>query len=145
MWVAARAVEQQQLGTQPGDEPPRLGLGMKAPSLYEHFPRKDALEAMLISIGFEERAALFQAALENLPSRWWRWVGRTARVRPAEPTALPSDVRPPLNRSLLVAGSEEAAAAPSLEAAGGWMPPAAWPAQCPAPRRGEPSSVGRLF
>ena len=40
-------------------------LGMKAPSLYKHFASKQALEATLISIGFEEQAQAFQAALNS--------------------------------------------------------------------------------
>ena len=32
-------------------------LGMKAPSLYKHFPDKESLELELIIVGFEESAA----------------------------------------------------------------------------------------
>src|SRR5690348_16944125 len=38
-------------------------LGIRAPSIYKHFPNKEALEAAMISDGFEEQAELFEAAL----------------------------------------------------------------------------------
>lgn len=39
------------------------GLGIKAPSLYKHFPSKEALEAGLIAIGFEQAARSFEEAI----------------------------------------------------------------------------------
>ena len=33
-------------------------LGIRAPSLYKHFPNREALEAALISIGFQAQARL---------------------------------------------------------------------------------------
>ena len=42
-------------------------LGMKAPSLYKHFPDKESLELELIVLGFEESAAAFEAALASKP------------------------------------------------------------------------------
>ena len=42
-------------------------LGMKAPSLYKHFPDKESLELELIILGFEESAAAFEAALATQP------------------------------------------------------------------------------
>ena len=43
----------------------RIGeaLGMRAPSLYKHFPDKAALEAGIISIAFEEQAEAFERAV----------------------------------------------------------------------------------
>jgi AcrR family transcriptional regulator len=40
-------------------------LGIKAPSIYKHLPDKQALEAALISAGFEEWAEAFEAALRG--------------------------------------------------------------------------------
>ena len=37
-------------------------LGIRAPSLYKHFPHKEALEVAIIVDGFEEAAAAFEAA-----------------------------------------------------------------------------------
>ena len=37
-------------------------LGIRAPSLYKHFPHKEALEVSIIIDGFEEAAAAFEAA-----------------------------------------------------------------------------------
>src|SRR5919112_3040106 len=45
----------------------RLGdaVGIRAPSLYKHFPDKAAVEIALINDGFEEIAERFEAALAN--------------------------------------------------------------------------------
>src|SRR5436190_4459887 len=45
----------------------RLGeqLGIRASSIYEHLRDKDALEAALISLGFEEQAELFARAVQG--------------------------------------------------------------------------------
>jgi AcrR family transcriptional regulator len=45
----------------------RLGeaVGMRAPSLYKHFPDKAAVELALIESGFAELAARFETALAN--------------------------------------------------------------------------------
>ena len=40
-------------------------LGIRAPSLYKHFPDKASLEAAVISDGFEEQAAVFERAVEG--------------------------------------------------------------------------------
>ena len=38
-------------------------LGIRAPSLYKHFPDKEALEAAIISAAFEEQAEVFERAV----------------------------------------------------------------------------------
>ena len=38
-------------------------LGIRAPSLYKHFPDKEALEAAVISAAFEEQAEVFERAV----------------------------------------------------------------------------------
>ena len=40
-------------------------LGIRAPSLYKHFPDKDALEAAIISDGFVEMAEEFEEASDD--------------------------------------------------------------------------------
>ena len=51
-------------------------LGIRAPSLYKHFPHKGALELAIIVDGFGEAAAAFEAATAERPIRcrrsWWR-------------------------------------------------------------------------
>src|SRR5215212_1642194 len=37
-------------------------LGIRAPSIYKHLPGKEALEAAVISDGFQEQPAAFEAA-----------------------------------------------------------------------------------
>jgi AcrR family transcriptional regulator len=40
-------------------------LGIRAPSLYKHFASKEALEAALVALAFEEQATSFEAALDT--------------------------------------------------------------------------------
>src|SRR6516165_166958 len=40
-------------------------LGGRAPVIYKHFASKSALMAALISVGFEEQAALFETTLTS--------------------------------------------------------------------------------
>lgn len=93
-------------------------LGIRAPSLYKHFASKEALEAALISEGFRESAALFQAALEasDKPITAMAEAYRAYAHRHPHLYRLMHDR--PLNRPLLVPGSEQSAAAPLLHAAG---------------------------
>ena len=67
----------------------RIGqrLGIRAPSIYKHLPDKDALEAAIISTGFEEQAALFEAALEQPTTRLGRSPARTATSDANTPTS----------------------------------------------------------
>jgi AcrR family transcriptional regulator len=94
-------------------------LGIKAPSLYKHFPSKEALEAGLISQGFEETATLFEAALEKSrePIVAMARAYRTYAHRHPHLYRLMHDRS--LNRPLLTPGSEERAAAPIIAATGG--------------------------
>jgi AcrR family transcriptional regulator len=94
-------------------------LGMRAPSLYKHFANKESLESVLISIGFEEQAALFEAALRS--SR--QPLIAMARAYRAYARDHPGLYRlmydRELNRRLLRRGSEEHAVLPVVTAAGG--------------------------
>jgi AcrR family transcriptional regulator len=93
-------------------------LGIRAPSIYKHLPDKDALEAAIISAGFEEQAAVFDAALEDSDdplgalARAYRDFGRE------HPHLYRLMTDRTLNRELLVPGSEERAAMPLYKAAG---------------------------
>ena len=97
----------------------RIGqrLGIRAPSIYKHLPDKDALEAAIISTGFDEQAALFEAALEQPDplgalARAYRDFGRE------HPHLYRLMTDRTLNRELLVPGSEERAALPLYKATG---------------------------
>ena len=98
----------------------RIGqrLGIRAPSIYKHLPDKDALEAAIISTGFEEQAALFEAALEHSDdplgalARAYRDFGRE------HPHLYRLMTDRTLNRELLAPGSEERAAVPLYKATG---------------------------
>lgn len=94
-------------------------LGIKAPSLYKHFAGKREIEAVLISIGFEEQAELFRAALERSsePIVAMGEAYRAFAKRNPQLYRLMYDRA--LDRPLLTEGVEDAAAAPSLQATGG--------------------------
>ena len=85
----------------------RLGerLGIRVPSIYKHLPGKDALEAAMISDGFEE----FCATLDGTTLDGLR---RRPRVRRRASAPLPAHDRRPLDRELLVPGAEDRAALP---------------------------------
>jgi AcrR family transcriptional regulator len=97
----------------------RIGqrLGIRAPSIYKHLPDKDALEAAIISTGFEEQAALFEAAVDQPDplgalARAYRNFGRE------HPHLYRLMTDRTLNRELLVPGSEERAALALYKATG---------------------------
>ena len=97
-------------------------VGIRAPSLYKHFPDKAALEGAVIATGLEDAAAVFEAAVE------------TASETAADPLpALAAAYRRfaldhphlyrlmnsgPLPRQHLPPGLEDRAAAPLLRVAG---------------------------
>lgn len=94
-------------------------LGMRAPSIYKHFSSKEALEAVLISAGFEEQAALFRSALDTSQAPVIA-MGEAYREYAREnPQLYRLMYDRALNRSLLIWGTEDAAAAPIIEATGG--------------------------
>ena len=94
-------------------------IGIRAPSLYKHFSSKKALEAALISEGFEHQAALFEAALIDSPTPIVAMAEAYRDFAQRHPHLYRLMYERALDRSLLTPGSEDRAAAPLLEAVGG--------------------------
>ena len=93
----------------------RLGerLGIRAPSIYKHLPGKDALEAAVISDGFDELAATLDGTTIEELAHGYRAFAR------AHPHLYRLMTAGPLDRELLVPGAEDRAAFPAIQAAGG--------------------------
>jgi AcrR family transcriptional regulator len=94
-------------------------LGIRAPSLYKHFRDKEALEAALITAGFEDSAVAFETAADGaddplaaIAVAYRAWVRRRPHLY-----RLMTDR--PLDRAALGPGSEARAAAPIVRAFAG--------------------------
>jgi AcrR family transcriptional regulator len=88
-------------------------VGIRAPSIYKHLPDKQALEAAVISAGFEEWADAFTG---DTPEE----LGRTYRAYAlAHPHLYRLMTERPLDRDRLTPGVEERAARPLVDAVGG--------------------------
>ena len=61
-------------------------LGIRAPSIYKHLPDKQALEAAIISVGFELQAEAFEAAREAAADPLAALAGVYRRSRARTPT-----------------------------------------------------------
>jgi AcrR family transcriptional regulator len=93
-------------------------LGIRAPSLYKHFPDKVALESAVVAAGFVEQAEAFAAAARTRNPL--AALGRAYRAwATAHPHLYLLMTNRPLERDRLPAGVEAAAAAPIIEACGG--------------------------
>ncbi len=94
-------------------------LGIRAPSIYKHLPDKQALEAAVVSQGFDELAAVFERAVRGAADP----LGAVARAYRGHATSHPHLYRlmteRPLDRDRLAAGVEARAARPLVEAVGG--------------------------
>ncbi|NUR27309.1 MAG: TetR/AcrR family transcriptional regulator [Catenulispora sp.] len=99
----------------------RLGdaIGMRAASLYEHLRSKEALEAVLISSGFEEQAELFAQALQGSTDPIASLIAAYRDFARRQPNLYRLMTERPLRRDLLAPGVEEAAVLPLLQAVGG--------------------------
>jgi AcrR family transcriptional regulator len=93
-------------------------VGIRAPSIYKHLPDKDALEAAIISVGFERQADVFEDALRDADDP----LGAIARAYRGFAKAHPHLYRlmteRELRRDLLTPGVEDRAARPVYEAVG---------------------------
>jgi len=90
-------------------------VGIRAASIYKHFRNKEALEAAMISAGFERQAEAFERAggdLGALAAAYRRFARRN-------PHLYRLMTERPLNRELLAPGAEARAAAPVIAATGG--------------------------
>jgi AcrR family transcriptional regulator len=94
-------------------------LGVRAPVIYKHFASKSALVAALISVGFEEQAALFEAALTSSNHPLTAMAGIYRAYGRDNPNLYRLMYDRDLERALLLPGSEERAVLPAVRAAGG--------------------------
>jgi AcrR family transcriptional regulator len=94
-------------------------LGVRAPVIYKYFASKNALFAALISVGFEEQAALFEAALASSDHPLTAMAAIYRAYGRDNPDLYRLMYDRDLDRSLLIPGSEERAVVPVVRAAGG--------------------------
>jgi AcrR family transcriptional regulator len=94
-------------------------LGIRASSIYEHLRDKQALEAALISVGFEEQAELFAQAVHRSDAPIAALAAAYRDFARRQPNLYRLMAERPLRRDLLASGVEEAAAMPLLDATGG--------------------------
>jgi AcrR family transcriptional regulator len=94
-------------------------LGIRAPSLYKHFADKQALEAALISDGFEEVAEVFEAALADTDDALGAIADAYRRFAHDHPHLYRLITERPLERDKILPGIEERAALPVYQAVGG--------------------------
>jgi AcrR family transcriptional regulator len=92
-------------------------LGIRAPSIYKHLPDKQALENALISMGFEEVAVVFEAALQDA-DRFRAIALAYRRFAKEHPHLYRLMTERPLQRDRLEPGAEERAALPFLQVTG---------------------------
>ena len=94
-------------------------IGIKAPSLYKHFPDKDELETALIAEGFRQMAAVFTTAVEGSPDPLGSLATAYRRWATEHPHLYRLMTHKPLRRDLLPEGLEASAALPLVRAVGG--------------------------
>src|SRR5215208_8274510 len=98
----------------------RLGdaVGIRAPSLYKHFPDKAAVEIALINDGFEEIAERFEAALVSSEDSLLELAIAYRAFARSHPHLYRLMTAGPLPRERLRPGVEARAATPILQAVG---------------------------
>lgn len=93
-------------------------VGIRAPSLYKHFPDKAAVEVALINDGFEEIAGSFEAALTNGEDSLVELAKAYRAFARSHPHLYRLMTAGPLPRERLRPGVEARAAAPLLRTVG---------------------------
>lgn len=93
-------------------------LGMRAPSIYKHLPDKQALEAAIISVGFELQADAFEAALGAADDQLGAIARAYRQFANTHPHLYRLMTERELQRELLTPGVEERAGLPVYEAVG---------------------------
>ena len=93
-------------------------LGIRAPSLYKHFPDKETLEAAIISAAFEEQAELFERAIAGSDDPLAALAASYRAFALAHPHLYRLMTDQELRRDLLVPGVEERAGLTIYRAAG---------------------------
>ena len=93
-------------------------IGIRAPSIYKHLPDKQALEAALISAGFEEWAEVFETAVAAPGDRLTALARAYRAYAVRHPHVYRLMTERPLARERLAPGVEERAAAPIVAAVG---------------------------
>ena len=93
-------------------------LGIRAPSIYKHLPDKKALEAAIISVGFEEQAAAFEAAVAGSADPLGAIASAYREFARMRPHLYRLMTERELDRKSLSPGVEARAARPLVEAVG---------------------------
>jgi AcrR family transcriptional regulator len=98
----------------------RLGdaVGIRAPSLYKHFPDKAAVEIALMNDGFEQIAELFELAMANDEGALVEFAIAYRAFARSHPHLYRLMTAGPLPRERLRPGVEARAAAPIVQAVG---------------------------
>ncbi|WP_225821004.1 TetR/AcrR family transcriptional regulator [Streptomyces naphthomycinicus] len=94
-------------------------LGIKAPSLYKHFPDKHAVEVELVAQLLTETAEVLEAVEARAPGSLSALAGAYRGHALAHPHLYCLATERPLPRESLPAGLEDRAALPLLRACGG--------------------------
>ena len=93
-------------------------VGIRAPSLYKHFPDKAALEAAVIATGLEDASAAFEAAVATATDPLPALAAAYRRFALYHPHLYRLMNAGPLPRHHLPPGLEDRTAAPLLHVAG---------------------------
>ncbi len=93
-------------------------VGIRAPSLYKHLPNKAAVELAIVVTGFEDAAAVFEAATHGAADPLAAFIEAYRAFALAHPHMYRLMTERPLPREQLPAGLEARTAAPLVRAAG---------------------------
>jgi AcrR family transcriptional regulator len=93
-------------------------VGIRAPSLYKHFPDKAALQAAVIATGLEDAAAVFEAAVDGAAEPLTALAAAYRQFALDHPHLYRLMNTGPLPRERLPPGLEDRTTAPLLRVAG---------------------------